>query len=63
MRRKYEVVETLPAANGRTQIVIQCPFCPEKFNAYIWSLAGNGKKCSSCGALHHYRSGEAEKNG
>lgn len=63
IREKYKILENLPAANGRTQIVIQCPFCDETFNAYIRSMAGNGKKCPGCSAIHYYRSGVAQKNG
>jgi hypothetical protein len=37
---------------GRTSVVIQCPFCGVTVVAYVWSLAGSGKRCPGCGALH-----------
>ena len=36
---------------GRTRILIECPFCGAREWAYVWSLAGSGKRCP-CGALH-----------
>lgn len=38
---------------GRNEIFIICPFCRVEVKAYLWSLAGSGKRCS-CGALHTY---------
>lgn len=40
--------------NGRTRILIRCPFCENTFWGYIWSISGRGKKCTnkSCGAIH-----------
>ena len=35
--------------HGRSTIILECPFCNEKVEAYIWSLRGCGKKCI-CGA-------------
>ena len=29
---------------------IECPWCKREVKAYLWSLAGGGKRCS-CGAL------------
>lgn len=37
---------------GRRRIEIECPFCWATFWAYVWSLAGGGKKCPNCGAMH-----------
>lgn len=37
---------------GGTYILITCPFCGRVVKAYVWSLAGTGKLCPSCGALH-----------
>ncbi len=34
--------------NGRSYIYIKCPFCGTKVRAYVWSLAGGGKKCTGC---------------
>lgn len=48
-KREYEAV-VVSRQNGRTQRRITCPFCLERFTAYIWSLAGCGKRCS-CGAI------------
>jgi len=36
--------------NGRSYIYIRCPFCGAEVKAYIWSLAGSGKKCDGCNA-------------
>lgn len=51
--------ETRPAktlsvsrAHARTTALIQCPFCLRSVRAYVWSLAGSGKRCE-CGALLH----------
>ena len=38
---------------GRTVIYITCPFCGVETKAYLWSLAGSGKRCQ-CGAKHTY---------
>ena len=45
---------------GRSYCYITCPFCNEEVKAYIWSLAGCGKKCS-CGAVHTYYGFTAKK--
>jgi len=39
---------------GRSYCYIRCPFCDLTVKAYVWSLAGGGKKCPRCGALHTY---------
>lgn len=36
---------------GRANVQVKCPFCFHTVTAYVWSLAGGGKKCK-CGALH-----------
>jgi len=36
---------------GTSYCYIKCPFCGAEVRAYVWSLAGGGKKCT-CGALH-----------
>lgn len=36
---------------GRSTVDIDCPFCGTTTRAFVWSLAGGGKKCK-CGALH-----------
>jgi hypothetical protein len=35
---------------GRSSIRIECPFCGTITRAYVWSLAGSGKKCDGCDA-------------
>lgn len=50
-RKTYSVSDRITEM-GKTRIQIQCPFCHEDFWAYIWSLAGGGKKCPKCGAIH-----------
>ncbi len=40
------------AAFGRSWCYITCPFCHERAKTYIWSLAGGGKRCPGCGAIH-----------
>jgi hypothetical protein len=49
-RRDHERSATT-SAFGRSCCYITCPFCHERIKAYIWSLAGGGKRCP-CGALH-----------
>lgn len=48
----YTVVGEMSRSNGRSSIDIQCPFCLAVIEAYLWSLAGGGKRCT-CGAKHH----------
>lgn len=39
---------------GKTRLHIDCPFCGGLVVAYLWSLAGGGKRCD-CGAMiGHY---------
>jgi hypothetical protein len=37
---------------GKRRGSIDCPFCNFRFTAYVWSIAGGGKKCPNCGAMH-----------
>jgi hypothetical protein len=37
-------------AMGRSSVTIHCPFCRGEVTAFLWSLAGGGKRCH-CGAL------------
>lgn len=46
---------------GTSSIDIECPFCQTNTTAYIWSLAGSGKKCPGCGAIHHWQGGITKK--
>lgn len=48
---------------GTSFIFIICPFCGEKVKAYLWSLAGTGKKCPECGAIHTYLTGTVKETG
>lgn len=38
----------LRSTYGKSTVDVLCPFCENKTNAYIWSLSGGGKRCSSC---------------
>lgn len=40
------------SAHGKSYIRIKCPHCNSITKAYLWSLAGSGKKCTGCGAIH-----------
>ena len=48
--REYKVLSTT-REHGRSSADIECPFCGAVVTAYLWSLAGSGKKCP-CGAKH-----------
>jgi hypothetical protein len=39
---------------GRSSVTIVCPCCGTECEAYVWSLAGSGKRCPNpaCRALH-----------
>lgn len=51
-RRDYRALGRTPLPCGRTMITIRCPWCNETFDAYVWSLAGSGKRCPNCRSLH-----------
>jgi hypothetical protein len=51
--RLYEVAYRV-SETGRSRVGIRCPFCDVVTEAYVWSLAGSGKRCE-CGAVHHWR--------
>jgi hypothetical protein len=51
----YEVKELVTEV-GKTRWRIVCPYCNTEVWAFIWSLAGKGKRCPGCGALHTWRS-------
>ena len=38
--------------HGRSRVIVKCPFCGHANIAYVWSLAGSGKRCvnDSCRA-------------
>ena len=55
MRRHEErehVKHSARSEFGKSSVVIDCPFCGESVRAYVWSLAGSGKRCPGCGAIH-----------
>lgn len=38
---------------GRSSLVIKCGWCGYEVEAYLWSLAGSGKRCPECKAIHN----------
>lgn len=56
--KQYSVDHTISEV-GRRKSLITCPFCYGPFYAYHWSLAGSGKKCPDCGALHTWMGAKA----
>lgn len=44
-----------PEKNGHSERNIDCPFCDTLTIARTWSLAGSGKRCGGCKAVHGYR--------
>jgi hypothetical protein len=44
------------SAMGKSTVIVTCPFCHADVEAYKWSLAGGGKRCT-CGALHGWLGG------
>lgn len=49
--RQHESVEDLSHV-GRSVVYATCPFCKRTVRAFSWSLAGSGKRCPGCGAIH-----------
>lgn len=47
--RKYTVTRKGMEPPSSVIWYIDCPFCGDVVKTYLWSLAGNGKKCT-CGA-------------
>ena len=42
-------------AMGRSSVTITCPVCGTDVVAFVWSLAGSGKRCPGCQCVHsHY---------
>ena len=37
---------------GKSTVEVECPFCKTWVRAYVWSMAGSGKRCPTCGAVH-----------
>lgn len=48
-QRTYQT-HGLTSEMGRSSVLAVCPFCSATVKAYLWSLAGGGKRCG-CGAL------------
>lgn len=51
-RRDWRALGPAISEMGRRRIEIECPFCFETFWAFVWSLAGGGKRCPNCRAMH-----------
>jgi len=49
-----DIHEAEKRRHERSNITITCPFCGFKTSYFPWSLAGTGKRCALCGALHTY---------
>ena len=49
-RRNWDVPGYTSKENGKSYFTIECPFCRFNVRAYLWSLAGGGKRCD-CGAM------------
>ena len=41
---------------GRTKVLLDCPWCHDQVEAFLWSLAGSGKRCTNpaCRAKFSY---------
>lgn len=50
--RDYRRTGRVISQIGKRRVEIECPFCNAVFWAYPWSIAGVGKKCTNCGAMH-----------
>ena len=55
MNKQYRI-KASKSEFGSSCYYIECPFCRREIKAYIWSLAGCGKRCY-CGAKHTYLNG------
>jgi len=47
--------------HGKSTIIVICPWCGGEEIAYVWSLAGSGKCCSTCKDVIHYMSISAKR--
>jgi hypothetical protein len=50
-QRQWEGTGRAVSEFGRRRIEVECPFCFEQFWAFVWSLAGGGKRCPNCRAM------------
>jgi hypothetical protein len=46
--------------HGHSTLEVFCPFCGTKWDVYLWSFAGSGKRCT-CGAMLSLRGGAWRK--
>lgn len=53
--RSYDEIREM----GRSRVTVVCPWCDAHVVAYLWSLAGGGKRCT-CGVMFTGK-GEAVK--
>ncbi len=58
--RNYTIVGER-SEHGRSRVLIVCPFCGREVWGYKWSMAGCGKKCPRCGAIHTWFYGTIKK--
>lgn len=56
-QRLYVTRREVRRPRGGSYAIIECPFCGCETEARLWSLAGSGKRCSGCGAVHSGRPG------
>lgn len=61
-RVPYEILKTI-SSMGTSRHIIQCAGCRYEFTAYIWSLAGSGKRCPACGVMHHRTGADLDNTG
>lgn len=47
---------------GRSTVFVTCPFCGRKTEAYVWSLAGSGKRCPNPDCRAHLCYGVAYRD-
>lgn len=55
-RRPLEVYDEDVEPPSSRVVFFACPFCDTSVKAYVWSLAGGGKRCG-CGAMFSYYGG------
>ncbi len=48
--KAHDGYRVLWSVMGKTKVSLTCPFCDDYVEAYLWSLAGSGKRCE-CGAV------------
>ena len=58
---REHTVHSYRSRHGRSNIIIVCPWCGIEEVAYVWSLAGSGKRCSMCKDVIHYTCNSAKR--